>query len=75
MVWLRANLDLCARKIDGGEPADRAEVRKALGPWRTDADLAGIRDPDALAHLPGEEREECRKLWTDFAALLKRAQP
>jgi hypothetical protein len=45
--------------------------------WSTeqkDADLAGLRDPDALAKLPEAEREPWQQLWTDVAALLKRAE-
>ena len=34
-------------------------------------DLAGIRDPAAVAKLPANEREACEKLWADVAALLK----
>jgi hypothetical protein len=42
--------------------------------WREDLDLAGLRDPDALAKLPPTERQECRTLWNDLDALLQRAR-
>jgi hypothetical protein len=35
------------------------------------AGLAGIRDPDAVAKLPADEQEACKKLWADVAELLK----
>jgi len=35
------------------------------------SDLAGIRDPAAVAKLPADEQEACKKLWADVAALLK----
>jgi hypothetical protein len=34
------------------------------------ADLADIRDTDALANLPGEELTACDRLWADVAAML-----
>jgi hypothetical protein len=40
---------------------------------QTDADLAGIRDPQPLAKLPEPEQEACRRLWADVASLLKKA--
>ena len=48
------------------------EARLTLAGWQTDADLAGLRDADAVAKLPAAERDACRKLWADVEALLKR---
>jgi len=41
--------------------------------WQTDADLAGVRDKEALAKLPAEERQRWQQLWADVAALLRRS--
>jgi hypothetical protein len=41
--------------------------------WQNDSDLAGVRDPEALARLPEAERAAWRKLWGDVADLLRRA--
>ena len=41
---------------------------------RKDPDLAGIRDPAAVAKVPPDEREECKKLWADVATLLKKVE-
>jgi hypothetical protein len=41
--------------------------------WKEDADLAGVRDPAALANLPEAERLEWQKLWADVDATLKKA--
>jgi len=49
-------------------------IVQTLQPWRTDSDLAGIRDPGALARRPAEEQEAWRTLWADVDALLKKAQ-
>ena len=63
--WLRADL------------AQRAKLRrdgKSGGPplttWRTDTDLAAVRDQAPLAQLPATERDEWRRLWADVDASL-----
>ena len=42
--------------------------------WEEDADLASIRDKEAVSKLPADEQEACRKLWADVAELLKKVQ-
>jgi hypothetical protein len=42
--------------------------------WQRDGALAGLRDHAALARLPAEERQACRQLWAEVAALLKKAE-
>jgi hypothetical protein len=50
-------------------------LRRALvRSWRTDPELAGLRDPAAVAKLPADEQQACKKLWADVAALLEKAQ-
>ena len=51
-----------------GETASRRA--RSLTTWRTDADLAGVRDQAPLAKLPDTEREEWRRLWADVDASL-----
>jgi tetratricopeptide (TPR) repeat protein len=63
--WLRADLAVGARPPRDGKSAGWAPTT-----WQTDADLASVRDPAALAKLPDSEREQWRRLWTDVAALL-----
>jgi hypothetical protein len=53
---------------------EQARIRKALQHWQKDAGLAGIRDPDAVAKLPTDEQDACKKLWADVAALLKKVE-
>jgi serine/threonine protein kinase len=72
LAWLRANLDAWGKQAEGPS-MDRELVKTTLAHWKADADLTGIRDPEALAKLPEAEREECRTLWADVDALLKRA--
>jgi serine/threonine-protein kinase len=74
LTWLRADLALCGKQLESGQPAGRAEVQRALSHWQKDGDLAGLRDAAALAKLPDEERAAFTKLWADVAALLKKAE-
>jgi hypothetical protein len=43
--------------------------------WWDDPNLAGLRDPSALAGLPPAERRECQALWSDLEARLKSIPP
>jgi hypothetical protein len=48
-------------------------VREKLHRWQRDADLSCVRDPEGLEKLSEVEADECRKLWDDVAAVLKKA--
>jgi eukaryotic-like serine/threonine-protein kinase len=72
--WLRADLDLWAKQLENGKPEDRQQVQQTLRHWQTDPDLAGLREPDAIARLPADEQQACQQLWSDVVALLQRAQ-
>jgi hypothetical protein len=54
-------------------PQARADVRRALRHWRQDVDLAGVRDPAALARLPEAGRADWQRPWADVAALVRQA--
>jgi serine/threonine-protein kinase len=64
--WLRA--DLAAR----AQATDHAQVQKTLKRWQQDADLAGVRDQEALGKLPPAEREAWGQLWSEVADLLQK---
>jgi serine/threonine-protein kinase len=72
--WLRADLTAWGRVLDAGDPKARADVAPALRRWRADPDLAGVRDPQALAKLPSQEQKAWRDLWSEVDTLLKKAQ-
>jgi hypothetical protein len=72
--WLRADLALWGKQRGPGAPQTPAAVLKTLRHWQQDTDLAGVRDPAALAQLPEAERADWQKLWADVAALLKKAE-
>jgi hypothetical protein len=70
--WLRADLTLWVKQVEGGKAEAIAKARQTLQHWQKDTDLAGIRDAASLAKLPDADRAACQKLWTDVAALLKK---
>jgi hypothetical protein len=41
--------------------------------WLGDPDFAGVRDAQALAKLPEEERKDWLQLWEEVAALRHKA--
>src|SRR5262249_20630856 len=49
--WLRADLLHWSKHLAGKTPAAAAVVQKKLRHWQQDPDLAGLRDPAALAKL------------------------
>src|SRR5262249_11951885 len=71
---LRAERDAYAQLLDAGPPPTRAAVGHTLRHWRADPDLAGVRDADAVAALPGAERVRWRALWAGVEALAERAE-
>jgi serine/threonine-protein kinase len=73
-AWLQAELAAWTKRLEIEPARGRAQIRKTLPYWRQDPDLAGIRDPEALAKLPAEEQQGWRALWTDVDALLKKTQ-
>jgi tetratricopeptide (TPR) repeat protein len=67
--WLRDDLKEYHRAVEQGK--SQAAVVQRLTHWQKDADLAGVRDKDALNKLPEGERADWQKLWADVEALRK----
>ncbi len=63
-AWLRADLEAWSSKR-----ADRAQAQRALSRWRSDPELAVMRDREALAKMPLAERQQWLALWRDVDAL------
>ena len=70
--WLRAEL-AAWRRLDRRPDRPRASRRRQLRHWKSDADLAGVRDEAALAACPRPERADWRALWAEVDRLLKAA--
>ncbi len=68
LEWLMAELSAW-----GKHPSQRA-IMRTVNQWQQDIDLVAIRDKEALAKLPAEERQAFTKLWADVAELRKKAE-
>jgi eukaryotic-like serine/threonine-protein kinase len=73
LQWLRLDLAWWGKVLDGAKGQARAQVRARIQPWRSDGDFAGVRDKEALARLPEEERGEWERFWAEVDALIRRA--
>jgi serine/threonine-protein kinase len=74
LTWLRADLARYQQLAAAGKAADRALVVERMRHWQADSDLAGLRDKEALAKLPADERQAWEKLWADVEVLLRQAR-
>ncbi len=72
--WLKAEIVLWAKTLDGAPTRMKASIAPTLKHWKIDTELAGIRDPDALAKLPEPERKQWQAFWEEVEDLLKRAE-
>jgi serine/threonine-protein kinase len=70
--WLRAGLAAWTKVLDGKTTRGRQEVRQQLTRWRTDPELAGVREPAELDRLTAGERKDCLALWAEVGAVLAR---
>jgi eukaryotic-like serine/threonine-protein kinase len=71
-AWLRADLALWVKTLDGGSEKDLVLARRMLTHWQVEPDLAGIRDLKALDEASAQERDECFALWDEVGAVLRR---
>jgi Flp pilus assembly protein TadD len=73
LAWLREDLAAWDKRFTKAPAWTAPDLREALVYWLYHCDLASVRDPDALARLPAEERADWRQLWRDVTALRDRA--
>jgi tetratricopeptide (TPR) repeat protein len=71
--WLQADLTAWRQQWEKEPSKMRPTVLQQLEHWQRDADLASVRDAEALVRLPQAERAEWQKLWEAVAALRQRA--
>jgi tetratricopeptide (TPR) repeat protein/tRNA A-37 threonylcarbamoyl transferase component Bud32 len=74
LAWLRADLALWATDLARNLARVGAASKQTIRDWMHEQDLAGVREPAALAKLPAAERAAWKKFWADVDALLKRVQ-
>jgi serine/threonine-protein kinase len=72
--WLNADLAAWSRLLASGSPQARTAIVKSLSHWQKDANLAGLRDKEALAKLSAQEQMAFAQLWANVSALLQKAQ-
>ncbi len=72
--WLQAELAAWAKVLETGPLELKAKIAPTLQHWKTDADLAGIRDEKELAKLLEPERATLKQLWKDVDRLLTKAE-
>jgi tetratricopeptide (TPR) repeat protein len=70
LTWLWADLRAWRQVLARGPIRARAVVGEKMRHWLADADMSGVRDADALARLPEEERAAWAKLWAGVVDLL-----
>jgi hypothetical protein len=61
LEWLRGELTAWDKAVLGMPARVYPAVQQELRHWQQDADLTGLRDPEAVARLPDDEQEVCRK--------------
>ena len=72
--WLKAELATWTKLVESAAPEQRAAIAQILQHGQVDADLASVRDADALAKLPEAEQKPWQMLWADVDALLAKAK-
>jgi serine/threonine-protein kinase len=72
LEWLRTDLVVLSKSLDGGGRAERDLAKEMLTLWQDEPDLAGLREPAGLERLAADERKGCLALWTEVGAVLAR---
>jgi serine/threonine-protein kinase len=70
--WLKAELIAWSKAVDSGDAGARRVVVRRLRRWKSDRDLASVRDRNAIEKLPADEQQAWKALWKDVDALLER---
>jgi len=65
--WMRAELDTWSALL-------APEAAQSVARWKTEPDLAGVRDPAALDALPADERNAWRDFWTAVDSFIARTR-
>jgi tetratricopeptide (TPR) repeat protein len=73
LTWLGADLAAWRFLLEKDRNTAGPVVLRQMRHWQGDADLAGVRGPDALARLPEVERPLWEQLWQAVAELGQRA--
>ena len=72
--WLKADLVAWSKVLANGPPEAQKAIPDTLEHWKSDTDLAGLREAAALGKLNAEEQKACRALWAEVDALLAKCK-
>jgi tetratricopeptide (TPR) repeat protein len=72
--WLTAELAQMSKQVETAKPEDRSALGQTLRDWKSDPELAGIRDVLGVKSLPEDDQKACRALWADVDALLRKVE-
>jgi tetratricopeptide (TPR) repeat protein len=70
--WLREDLTAYDKRAGQNNPAANKAIQQRLAHWRSDGDLASVRDSQALDRLPENERAAWQALWRDVEQVANR---
>jgi tetratricopeptide (TPR) repeat protein len=73
LAWLKDALHQHSQQLQTADAKSRQAMHQTLQQWQKAADLAGVRDEEALAQLPAAERTAWQQFWADVAALCRKA--
>jgi tetratricopeptide (TPR) repeat protein len=73
-AWLEAELATWAKVVASASTIQRQAIASTVQDWQEDLDLASVRDENALAKLPDDERRAWKSLWANVDALLTKAR-
>ena len=73
LAWLQENRKEYTGQLDDLNAKQRADLQKTLQHWQQDADLASVRDADALTKLPEAERAAWQQFWAEVETLRQKA--
>jgi eukaryotic-like serine/threonine-protein kinase len=68
LAWLNADLGTWFKRVADDSKA-APNVQRVIEHWRSDPDLAGVREATALDALPEAERRDWQALWTEVDRL------
>jgi serine/threonine-protein kinase len=73
LQWIREDLAAWNRRLESGNAPLRASAVRALKRWRTESQLAAVRDAAAVSGLSATTEDGWRALWRDVDAALEHA--
>jgi hypothetical protein len=72
LEWLRTDLVVSSRTLDGGPPVNCGVVKELLTSWQDEPDLAVLREPARLKMLAEDERDGFLALWAEVGTVRAR---